>query len=264
MFFFTLFKASTLLSIIIVLHAVLVWILLLQPKPVPVKTLAQSVQVSFIQLPKPKTAKIAAPVSKAVAAKPVKQINRKPKPQAKKPASKPYTPKKPRNNPKTNKQTTSKQTTNKPAAHHAKTTSKTPAVNHVKQNQQSDNTNDINDITDSQSQQSQQNTQPIASKKPTQKIQTTAKKPSFNQAYLHQPKPPYTRILRRLNLQGTVTLRVAFAKQGQVQQVSIVNSSGSSRLDNHAMQYVKKHWRYNPPNISQQWTTVVPIRFYLQ
>ncbi|WP_353570264.1 TonB family protein [Candidatus Albibeggiatoa sp. nov. BB20] len=249
MFFSALLKAAALLSFVISFHAVLVWMFLLQPKPIPVKTLQRPVQVSFIQLqkPTPTPVKMVKAASRPVAVnkpKSVKKINKKPrKSQSKKkqPKTKTRQSKKALRKSNTTKQITVKSTHN---TNPSKTVKKT-------EHKTASNANQDNKAGKSVS-------------KPL--VVTVPKKirPRFNQAYLHQPKPPYTRILRRLNAQGTVKLRIIFAKQGQVKQVSIVSSSGSTRLDNHAMQYVKKHWRYNPPEKQQQWATVILIRFYLQ
>ncbi len=97
-----------------------------------------------------------------------------------------------------------------------------------------------------------------------QQLTKSTQSTGFNLAYLYQPKPPYTAILKRLNAQGVVELKIIFAKQGHVKQISIAKSSGSSRLDNHALQYVKKYWRYDPPEKLREWTKIAPIRFSLQ
>ncbi|MCV6636296.1 TonB family protein [Candidatus Albibeggiatoa sp. nov. NOAA] len=252
MFFSALLNATSILAIVFGIHAVAVWGILQQPKPIPEKQVKPPVQISFIQLNKPvaKPVKVekSAPPAIASPPKPVRKINttkkpkpkklkpRKPKKVAKKPVKqKPKKMAKPENS-KTEKQTTQPVKTASVASNVSKTTSTTSS---------------------SQRTVSTASTQPIKSVPKPQK-------PRFNRAYLHQPKPPYTRILRRLNAQGTVTLRIVFAQQGHVKQVSIISSSGSSRLDNHAVQYVKKHWQYNPPQKQQQWSTVIPIRFQLQ
>ena len=59
--------------------------------------------------------------------------------------------------------------------------------------------------------------------------------------------PPYPTISQRLGEQGTSQLQVAISTEGSVTDCKIVKSSGSERLDNAACEYVKGHWRWQPP-----------------
>ena len=58
--------------------------------------------------------------------------------------------------------------------------------------------------------------------------------------------PPYPDQSRRLGEQGTVQLRIDVADDGSVSDAAVVSSSGSSRLDQAAVEWVKEHWRYKP------------------
>lgn len=59
--------------------------------------------------------------------------------------------------------------------------------------------------------------------------------------------PPYPTISQRLGEQGTSTMQVAINTEGSVTDCKIIKSSGSERLDNAACEYVKGHWRWQPP-----------------
>jgi protein TonB len=59
--------------------------------------------------------------------------------------------------------------------------------------------------------------------------------------------PPYPTISQRLGEQGTSQLQVAISTEGSVTDCKVVKSSGSERLDNAACEYVKGHWRWQPP-----------------
>ena len=58
--------------------------------------------------------------------------------------------------------------------------------------------------------------------------------------------PAYPAMARRLGEQGRVELRIFVNTQGQVSDVQVAKSSGSYRLDEAAVEWVKKHWRYRP------------------
>ena len=59
--------------------------------------------------------------------------------------------------------------------------------------------------------------------------------------------PPYPTISQRLGEQGTSQMQVAISTEGTVTECKIIKSSGSERLDNAACEYVKGHWRWQPP-----------------
>lgn len=58
--------------------------------------------------------------------------------------------------------------------------------------------------------------------------------------------PPYPPVSVRLDEQGNSILRVAIAPNGTVVDDSIVQSSGSERLDAAALDFVKQTWRWQP------------------
>lgn len=59
--------------------------------------------------------------------------------------------------------------------------------------------------------------------------------------------PPYPTISQRLGEQGTTTMEVAIAIEGNVTDCKVTKSSGSERLDQAACEFVKAHWRWQPP-----------------
>ena len=79
--------------------------------------------------------------------------------------------------------------------------------------------------------------------------------------------PPYPTISQRLGEQGTVTLKVTIGTDGNVTEDSIEKSSGSDRLDQAALEYVKSHWRWQPPTSNGAAvvaTTLVNVKFDLK
>jgi protein TonB len=59
-------------------------------------------------------------------------------------------------------------------------------------------------------------------------------------------QPAYPDTARRLNEQGTVHLNIAVGADGRVGLVLVTQSSGSDRLDQAAVDWVARHWRYEP------------------
>ena len=90
--------------------------------------------------------------------------------------------------------------------------------------------------------------------------------PRFDAAYLQNPPPVYPPLARRMGEQGRVFLRVLVAADGVAQQVELKTSSGSPRLDQAALDTVKR-WRFVPARQGDQsvaaWV-VVPISFSLE
>jgi TonB family protein len=88
----------------------------------------------------------------------------------------------------------------------------------------------------------------------------------FDAAYLNNPSPSYPAFSRKLGEQGKVLLDVYVNKDGLVEKANINQSSGFSRLDNAALNTVKK-WRFVPAkkngNIESSWVQV-PINFVLE
>jgi protein TonB len=59
--------------------------------------------------------------------------------------------------------------------------------------------------------------------------------------------PPYPPISVRLNEQGTTLMLVHITTDGNVDTCKVESSSSSERLDNAACDFVKSHWRWQPP-----------------
>jgi periplasmic protein TonB len=73
----------------------------------------------------------------------------------------------------------------------------------------------------------------------------TVQLPSSDADYLQNPKPAYPETSRRLNEQGTSTIRVLIGADGQPQRAEIGKSSGFDRLDRAALATVMR-WRFVP------------------
>lgn len=90
--------------------------------------------------------------------------------------------------------------------------------------------------------------------------------PDFNAAYLDNPPPQYPAIAKRAGEQGKVVLRVLVAASGRADTVEVRTSSGSPRLDDAALETVRR-WRFVPARQGDQaiaaWV-LVPISFTLQ
>ncbi len=69
--------------------------------------------------------------------------------------------------------------------------------------------------------------------------------PRFNAAYLQNPRPPYPAMSRRLGEVGRVVLRVMVEADGLPSRVEVRRSSGFPRLDDAALEAVKK-WKFVP------------------
>lgn len=90
--------------------------------------------------------------------------------------------------------------------------------------------------------------------------------PSSAADYLHNPKPTYPTMSRRLGEQGEVVLRVWVGDQGDPQKVLVDQTSGFERLDQAAINAVLG-WRYVPgkrQGIAESMWLTVPLRFVLE
>ena len=89
--------------------------------------------------------------------------------------------------------------------------------------------------------------------------------PVFNADYLRNPPPPYPPQSRRRGEQGKVELRVYVSAEGLAETVEVQSSSGSTRLDDAALEAVRA-WRFVPArqgNTAVAAWVVVPILFKL-
>lgn len=87
----------------------------------------------------------------------------------------------------------------------------------------------------------------------------------FDADYLHNPKPVYPALSRRLNEEGKVLLKVRVSAQGAALEVAVSKSSGFPRLDAAAMDAVGR-WRFVPARRGDEpvdSSVVVPIAFAL-
>lgn len=71
--------------------------------------------------------------------------------------------------------------------------------------------------------------------------------------------PPYPPISVRLNESGTTLMEVHITVEGNVDDCKVVQSSSSERLDGAACDFVKSHWRWQPPT-NQGTPTAVSTR----
>jgi protein TonB len=89
--------------------------------------------------------------------------------------------------------------------------------------------------------------------------------PRSHAAHLNNPHPPYPALSRRLGEEGQVLLEVYILPNGSVGDIKLKQSSGFSRLDNAALEAVRK-WQFIPAkrgdNAFATWT-IQPISFVL-
>ena len=90
--------------------------------------------------------------------------------------------------------------------------------------------------------------------------------PSFNADYLHNPAPAYPALSRRLGEEGRVVVRVFVSTEGHAERVEMRTSSGHARLDEIALETVRK-WKFVPAKQGDKpvaaWV-LVPISFSLR
>lgn len=90
--------------------------------------------------------------------------------------------------------------------------------------------------------------------------------PRFNADYLQNPAPHYPPLARRMGEQGRVVLRVLVSPAGLPERIELKSSSGSPRLDESALEAVKR-WKFTPARQGEQpvpaWV-LVPISFTLR
>lgn len=107
---------------------------------------------------------------------------------------------------------------------------------------------------------------PVAAPAPAVVPAAAPSQPRFDADYLDNPKPAYPAISRRLNEQGRVMLRVHVAADGSASEVQLQASSGSSRLDQSALDTVRR-WKFVPARLGKDpvaaWV-LVPIAFTLK
>src|SRR4051812_34993586 len=90
--------------------------------------------------------------------------------------------------------------------------------------------------------------------------------PSSSADYLQNPKPVYPPISKRLGEQGKVIVHVLIGVDGTAQSANLKQSSGYDRLDNAALDTVRK-WRYVPGKrggVPEAMWFDVPVHFVLE
>ena len=93
----------------------------------------------------------------------------------------------------------------------------------------------------------------------------TGAAPRFDAAYLHNPRPAYPPLSRRLGEEGRVLLRVRVSADGHPVAVDLEKSSNFERLDEAARAAVS-HWRFIPSRRGSEaveGSVIVPIVFRL-
>jgi TonB family protein len=90
--------------------------------------------------------------------------------------------------------------------------------------------------------------------------------PRFEAAYLHNPRPNYPAVSRRLGEEGKVLLRVLVSPDGRAAAVNLEKSSNFERLDEAARQAVAQ-WRFVPAKRGDEAveaTIIIPLLFRLE
>lgn len=90
--------------------------------------------------------------------------------------------------------------------------------------------------------------------------------PSSDADYLQNPRPVYPPVSKRLGEQGRVVVRVLIGVDGNAHQAELRQSSGFDRLDQAALDTVRK-WRYVPGKrggVPEAMWFNVPIIFVLE
>uniref|UniRef100_E6PQJ8 Putative tonB protein n=1 Tax=mine drainage metagenome TaxID=410659 RepID=E6PQJ8_9ZZZZ len=100
---------------------------------------------------------------------------------------------------------------------------------------------------------------------PPPPAQQSAAPPTYGASYLHNPKPDYPPLGRRLGEEGTVLLKVKVSAQGHVETLQVQQSSGYGQLDAAALSAVQQ-WTFIPAQAAGKpvsgWV-LVPIVFSL-
>lgn len=101
---------------------------------------------------------------------------------------------------------------------------------------------------------------------PAPSASPTPAPPRFDADYLDNPKPAYPAISRRMGEEGKVVLRVQVAASGLPTEVTLHAGSGSPRLDQAALDTVRR-WKFVPARFGDEAvaaSVLVPIVFSLK
>ena len=89
--------------------------------------------------------------------------------------------------------------------------------------------------------------------------------PRFDADYLRNPAPEYPAFSKRRGEEGRVLLRVKVGQDGVPRAILIHATSGFERLDNAALDTVRR-WKFVPARVGdnavEAWV-IVPISFHL-
>lgn len=88
----------------------------------------------------------------------------------------------------------------------------------------------------------------------------------YDAAYLHNPRPTYPPMSRRLGEEGKVLLKVRVSSDGRALAVDLEKSSNFPRLDDAALDVVKR-WRFVPAKRGDEAieaSVIVPLVFRLE
>lgn len=108
-------------------------------------------------------------------------------------------------------------------------------------------------------------TRPTAAVTPSSATGGMVSAARYDADYLKNPAPDYPSLSRRMREQGTVHLDVTVAPDGTAKQVKLSRSSGYTRLDEAALETVRR-WRFVPARKGDEAITanvIVPIEFRL-
>ncbi len=113
---------------------------------------------------------------------------------------------------------------------------------------------------------SSQNSAEASARAPLPAPAQSATPPRFDADYLNNPAPVYPPLSRRMGEEGRVLLRVQVDATGNATALEIRDSSGSQRLDNAAIEAVRR-WKFVAAKLGEQnlsaWV-LVPINFSLR
>ena len=108
--------------------------------------------------------------------------------------------------------------------------------------------------------------QKTASGSPAKTAEATTQLPSADAAGLNNKAPVYPMLSRKRKEQGTVWLLLLVSKDGVVTELKLKKTSGFARLDQAALQAVKK-WKFQPARKQGQpidYWYELPLKFSLQ
>ncbi|HCI53815.1 MAG TPA: energy transducer TonB [Gallionella sp.] len=94
----------------------------------------------------------------------------------------------------------------------------------------------------------------------------TDTEPDYKAGYLHNVRPAYPMVARKMGWEGKVILNVEVLAEGACGAISVLSSSGRDVLDNAAIHAVKG-WHFSPARHGGQTVTKwfkVPINFSLE